>query len=122
AASDTAAPLAGLIGAGCTALPRGTGLAAYRLFLAGLNVLPGNGLWLSGSVLSATLPHENRLDFEAGGYALKAQDAALGSLAELDIAFAVSSLTLPLWFVNGQFDQLRMSERLFTRLAPHAEL
>ena len=28
----------------------------------------------------------------------------------------------PLWFVNGQYDQLRVNERLFLELAPHAEL
>ena len=29
---------------------------------------------------------------------------------------------MPVWFVNGQWDQLRVNERLFTTLVPHAEL
>ncbi len=29
---------------------------------------------------------------------------------------------MPLWFVNGQYDQLRLNEPLFRRLAPQAEL
>ena len=27
-----------------------------------------------------------------------------------------------MWFINGQYDQLRANERLFTRIASHAEL
>ena len=29
---------------------------------------------------------------------------------------------MPLWFVNGQWDQLRVNERLFQRVARDAEL
>ncbi len=31
-------------------------------------------------------------------------------------------IDVPLWFVNGQWDQLRMNERMFLAVAPHAEL
>jgi pimeloyl-ACP methyl ester carboxylesterase len=79
-------------------------------------------MWLTERVLDATIPTETRADFGAGGYALDAQDAALRSLAALDIARAVARIRIPLWFVNGQFDQLRTHEWLFRRLAPHAEL
>jgi pimeloyl-ACP methyl ester carboxylesterase len=73
-------------------------------------------------MLDATMPPETRPDFGAGGYALDVQDAELRSLAALDIATAVSRIEIPLWLVNGQFDQLRVHERLFIRLAPQAEL
>jgi pimeloyl-ACP methyl ester carboxylesterase len=79
-------------------------------------------MWLTKQMIAATIPPENRPDFAAGGYALDTQDAALRSLAALDIATAVARIDVPLWFVNGQYDQLRLNEPLFRRLAPHAEL
>ena len=115
-------PVAGLIAASCTSLPHGAGLAAYRLFTRAVDSLPDRGMWLTGRILEATIPAETRSDFAAGGYALDTQDAALRSLAALDIATAVARITVPLWFVNGQYDQLRLNESLFRRLAPHAEL
>ncbi|MBO9627661.1 MAG: alpha/beta hydrolase [Microbacterium sp.] len=115
-------PVAGLIAASCTALPHGAGLTTYRMLARALDALPDRGLWLADRIIEATIPEENRGDFAAGGYALDAQDTALGSLAALDLATAVARIEIPLWFVNGQYDQLRLNESLFQRLAPHAEL
>ncbi|MHC2999012.1 alpha/beta fold hydrolase [Microbacterium sp. HJ5] len=115
-------PVAGLVAASCTAIPRGVGLAAYRMLARGFDSLPDRGMWLTDRMLDRILPHETRADFGAGGYALDAQDVALRSLSVLDLLAAVGRIDVPLWFVNGQYDQLRVNERLFTRLAPHAEL
>lgn len=115
-------PVDALIAASCTALPHGANLATYRLLAGALNSLPDRGLWLADRVIAATIPPENRADFAAGGYALDAQDAALRSLSTLDLATAVQRIGIPLWFVNGQYDQLRINEALFRRLAPQAEL
>ncbi|MFD5225694.1 alpha/beta fold hydrolase [Microbacterium sp. NPDC058342] len=115
-------PVAGLIAASCSALPRGAALRAYRLLATALDALPGRGAWLTERVLDATIPAETRADFGAGGYALDAQDTALRSLSALDLTTAVARIRIPLWFVNGQFDQLRTHEALFRRLAPHAEV
>lgn len=120
--AETAPPVTAFIGASCTALPRGAGLATYRLLAGGFNSLPDQGAWLTRQVLAATLPDETREDFGAGGYALAAQDAALRSLARLDLVTALPRIAIPTWFINGQFDQLRLNEQLFARLVPHAEL
>ena len=79
-------------------------------------------MWLTDRVLDLTLPGDTRADFGAGGYAFDTQDVALRSLSVLDLLSALARIEVPLWFVNGQFDQLRVNERLFTRVAPHAEL
>ncbi|GAB6858204.1 alpha/beta fold hydrolase [Microbacterium xylanilyticum] len=121
AGAEEPAPIAGLIGASCTALPRGAGLAAYRVLAGALNAMPDRGLWLSRRVLDITLPASTRDDFGAGGYAMAAQDEALRALAALDLLSAVPRITVPTWFVNGQFDQLRTHETLYRRLAPDAE-
>jgi pimeloyl-ACP methyl ester carboxylesterase len=119
---EEAPPVAGLVAASCTAVPRGTGLAAYRLLARGFDSLPDRGMWLTDRMLDRILPEETRADFGAGGYALDAQDAALRSLSVLDLLAAVDRIEVPLWFVNGQYDQLRVNERLFLRIADHAEL
>lgn len=115
-------PVAAFVAASCTAIPRGLGLAAYRMLARGFDALPDRGMALTRYVLSRTLPEETRADFGAGGYAFDAQDAALRSLSVLDLLTALGRIEVPLWFVNGQFDQLRVNERLFQRIAPHAEL
>ena len=115
-------PVAGFIAASCTAIPRGVGLATYRMLARGFDSLPDRGMWLTDRMLDRILPPETRHDFGAGGYALDAQDVALRSLSVLDLLAALRRIEVPLWFVNGQYDQLRVNERLFLELAPHAEL
>lgn len=115
-------PVTALIAASCTALPHGAGLTAYRMIARAVDRLPDRGMWLTERILDATIPLETRADFAAGGYALDTQDVALRYLSALDLATAVARIEIPLWFVNGQYDQLRVNELLFRRLAPHAEL
>lgn len=115
-------PVAGFVAASCTAIPRGVGLAAYRVLARGFDSLPDRGMWLTNRMLDRILPDETRGDFGAGGYALDAQDIALRSLSVLDLLAALHRIDVPLWFVNGQYDQLRVNERLFLRTAQHAEL
>lgn len=120
--SEDPPPVAGFIAASCTAIPRGVALGTYRFLARSFDGLPDRGLWLSGLVLDRTLPLETRDDFGAGGYALDVQDQTLGSLAGLDVLAALRRIRVPLWFVNGQYDQLRVNERLFMRVAHDAEL
>ena len=122
AGAEAAPPVAAFIGASCTAFPRGVALATYRALAGTFNALPDQGMWLTNQVLTATIPEETRSDFAAGGYALDAQDVALAALGALDLAADLHRLRMPLWWINGQFDQLRMQERLFQRLTPQSEL
>ncbi|MCM3696554.1 alpha/beta fold hydrolase [Microbacterium oleivorans] len=115
-------PVGAFIAAGCTSIPRGAGLALYRTLARGFDRLPRRGQPLTDIVLDRTLPPETRADFGAGGYAYDAQDVALRSLSVLDLVTSLKRISVPMWFVNGQWDQLRLNERLFTRLTPEAEL
>lgn len=110
------------VAASCTAFPRGAGLAIYRALAGTFNALPDQGMWFTRRVLHATLPEETRDDFGAGGYALAAQDTALQSLSALQLAGVLPGIEVPTWFVNGQFDQLRLHEQRFLSLTPDAEL
>lgn len=115
-------PVEAFIAAGCTSIPRGAGLTMYRTLARGFDRLPRRGQPLTDMVLDRTLPPETRADFAAGGYAYDAQDTALRSLSLLDLVSALKRISVPMWFVNGQWDQLRLNERLFTALKPEAEL
>ena len=115
-------PVDAFIAASCTAIPRGVGLSTYRMLARGFDSLPDRGMWLTNRVLDATLPLETRADFGAGGYAFDAQDTALKSLSVLDLLAALRRIDVPTWFINGQYDQLRVNERLFSRMSPEAEL
>ncbi|MEJ1155577.1 MULTISPECIES: alpha/beta fold hydrolase [Microbacterium] len=117
-----APPVAGFIAASCTAVPRGLGLSTYRTLARGFDSLPDRGMWLTDRVLERTLPPHTRADFGAGGYAFDTQDEALRSLSVLNLLEALGRISIPLWFINGQYDQLRVNERLFARVAPHSEL
>jgi non-heme chloroperoxidase len=115
-------PVDAFIAASCTAIPRGLGLATYRTLARGFDRLPRRGQYFADLVLDRTLPAETRADFGAGGYAYDTQDVALRSLSVLDLVAALGRIHVPTWFVNGQWDQLRVNERLFTTIVPHAEL
>lgn len=115
-------PVDAFIAASCTAIPRGVGLATYRTLARGFDSLPDRGLAIAGWVLDHTLPEDTRADFGAGGYALDAQDVALKSLSVLDLLAALRRIDVPTWFINGQYDQLRVNERLFVSQVPDAEL
>ena len=115
-------PVDAFIAASCTAIPRGVGLATYRALARGFDRLPGRGARIAEWVLDRTLPDETRADFGAGGYAYDAQDVALRSLSVLDLLAALRRIDVPTWFINGQYDQLRLNERLFVSLVPASEL
>mgnify|MGYP002356903637 CR=1 FL=1 len=115
-------PVDAFIAASCTAIPRGVGLATYRALARGFDRLPDRGFRIAEWVLDRTLPPETRADFGAGGYAYDAQDVALKSLSVLDLLAALRRIEVPTWFINGQYDQLRLNEKLFVSLVPHAEL
>ena len=115
-------PIDGFVAASCTAIPRGVALQTYRALARGFDRLPRHGSAIAEWVLDRTLPPETRPDFGAGGYAYDAQDVALASLSVLDLLAALRRIAVPTWFINGQFDQLRVNERLFSSLVPDAEL
>jgi pimeloyl-ACP methyl ester carboxylesterase len=122
AGTDPAPPIAALVGASCTAVPRGLGLATYRALTRAADRMPGRAMWAADYVMDRTLPPHTRRDFAAGGYAFDTQHVALRALSELDLLTAITRIRVPTWFVNGQYDQLRVSERQFSRLVPNAEL
>jgi pimeloyl-ACP methyl ester carboxylesterase len=103
----------GLVAAGCSALPGGPALAAYRGLARVIHRLPDRGLWLHTIMVKALVPPEGAVDVLAGGVALEVMDAGLRATATLSPLASLAAYPGPVWLVNGAFDQFRLHERRF---------
>lgn len=113
----------GLIPMGCTTEPIAFGLEVYRA-LSGSLVRHGD-LGQRAQRLAQTIAFgpEGAADFLAGGTGLGAALDAINAVAGLDPVGSVrraAGTGLPIWFVSGQFDQMRLGERHFWQAAPEA--
>ncbi len=105
--------VAGLVAAGCSTVPGGPGLAAYRGLARGIRLLPDRGLWLHTTMVRALVPRQGALDVLAGGVALDVMDAGLRATGTLRPLASLAAYPGPVWLVNGALDQFRLNERRF---------
>jgi len=105
--------VAGLVAAGCCAVPGGLLLGAYRRLAAAIHRLPDRGLWLHTTLARTLLPREGARDVLAGGAALEVMDAGLSATATLAPLADLAAYPGPVWLVNGALDQFRLHERRF---------
>lgn len=103
----------GLIAAGCSVVPRGAPIGAYRRLAAAIHRLPDRGLWLHTAFVRALLPASAQQDVLAGGVALDVMDAGLRATGTLHPLTDLAAYPGPVWLVNGRFDQFRLQERRF---------
>jgi len=103
----------GLVAAGCSALPGGPALAAYRGLARGIHRLPDRGLWLHTAMVRALVPRQGAVDVLAGGVALEVMDAGLRATSTLTPLGSLAAYPGPVWLVNGALDQFRLHERRF---------
>ena len=103
----------GLVAAGCSTVPGGPGLAAYRGLARGIRRLPDRGLWLHTALVRALVPRQGALDVLAGGVALDVMDAGLRATSTLTPLASLAAYPGPVWLVNGSLDQFRLHERRF---------
>jgi pimeloyl-ACP methyl ester carboxylesterase len=112
----------GLVAAGCSTVPGGPGLAAYRGLARGIHRLPDRGLWLHTALVRALVPRQGALDVLAGGVALDVMDAGLRATATLTPLASLAAYPGPVWLVNGSLDQFRLHERRFLAACRHGRL
>ncbi|TFD71173.1 alpha/beta fold hydrolase [Cryobacterium fucosi] len=105
--------VAGLVAAGCCAIPSGWPLGAYRGLARLIGRLPDHGLRLHTSLVRVLLPPTGAADALAGGVPLNVMDAGLGATGTLRPLEGLSRYPGPVWLVNGAFDQFRLHERRF---------
>lgn len=112
----------GLVAAGCSALPRGPLLGAYRGLARLVYRLPDKGRWLNDSMVRRMLPPQGAIDVLAGGTALEVMDPGLAATASLSPLDDLARYPGPVWLVNGRFDHFRLHERRYLRANNRARL
>ncbi len=105
--------VAGLVAAGCCAIPAGWPLDVYRSLARLIRRLPDHGLWLHTTLVRVLLPPESAADTLAGGVPLNVMNAGLGATCTLRPLEGLSRFPGPIWLINGAFDQFRLHERRF---------
>ncbi|MDJ0338799.1 alpha/beta fold hydrolase [Cryobacterium sp. PH31-O1] len=105
--------VAGLIAAGCSAVPHGVLLEGYRLVARTIHRLPDRGLWLHETMARLLLPAAGARDVLAGGAALDVMDSGLRATSTLTPLPSLAAYPGPIWLVNGAFDHFRLHERRF---------
>lgn len=111
--------LAALVPIGSSAIPRGPGATAYRLF-ARWSVRKGQER-MAGRMDRAfrrfMTDHDHVEAMRAGGYALAGTPAAWEGVMASVRPGLLAEVTCPIVLINGQFDQLRVDARAFARAA-----
>lgn len=114
--------VAGLVAAGCSAVPQGMFLEGYRLLARMIHRLPDRGLWLHETMTHLFLPASGAQDVLAGGAALDVMDSGLRETSTLTPLTSLAAYPGPIWLVNGQFDHFRLNERRFLAACQNGEV
>jgi pimeloyl-ACP methyl ester carboxylesterase len=105
--------VAGLVAAGCSAVPRGALLEGYRMLARLIRRLPDRGLWLHEAMTRLFLPAAGACDVLAGGAALDVMDSGLRATSTLTPLASLAAYPGRIWLVNGALDHFRLNERRF---------
>ena len=114
--------VAGLVAAGCSAVPKGVLLEGYRVLARMIHRLPDRGLWLHETMARRLLPPAGARDVLAGGAALDVMDAGLRATATLTPLASLAAYPGPIWLVNGALDHFRLNERRFLAACRNGEV
>jgi pimeloyl-ACP methyl ester carboxylesterase len=114
--------VAGLVAAGCSAIPNGVLLEGYRLLARMIHRLPDRGLWLHETMARRLLPTAGARDVLAGGAALDVMDSGLRATSTLTPLVSLARYPGPIWLVNGALDHFRLNERRFLAVCRNGEV
>jgi pimeloyl-ACP methyl ester carboxylesterase len=120
--ADAPPPIRGLLAASCGTTPARAVLEPYRLAANLIHRLPDRGAAMNEFFVRAFIPRPGADDVLAGGAAVDVMDDVLRALRGLGPTASVRRITVPIWFVNGQFDHFRLQERRFVGAARDARL
>ena len=113
-AAERPRAITGILAASCGTQPTRVVLDAWRLGAAAIHRLPDRGLALNNAVVRAVIRdpvYAN--DVIAGGVALEVMQDTLRELRGIHMAASLARIDLPVWFVNGTLDHIRLQERRF---------
>ena len=113
-AAERPRDVTGLLLASCGSQPTRLVLGAWQFGAAAIHLLPDRGLALNNALVRAVIRDPLFADdVIAGGVALEVMQDALRELRGIRMESALSSIDLPVWFVNGTLDHIRLQERRF---------
>lgn len=111
----------GLIAMACSTRPLAIGVGAYRQLTRALSRLPDQGLRVDAAVQRLVGGKPAAQAFLAGGHSIAAAQDAINAVAAFHPLVSIGRTVaagVPIWYVNGELDQMRLEERLFTAAAP----
>lgn len=111
-----------IVAASCSTQPNRVTIAGYRA-LAGL-AMRGTGVdaGLDRWVIERMMSEQAADDLTAGGLAPEVMPAMLAAMAPARPVRELTTLRVPVWLVNGQFDHFRSQERRYLRSARDGRL
>ena len=113
-AAERPRDITGILAASCGTQPTRAILGGWQLLAAAIHRLPDRGLALNNAAVRAVIRDPVYAhDVIAGGVALEVMHDALRELRGIRMSSALSRIDLPVWFVNGTLDHIRLQERRF---------
>ncbi|RWZ61249.1 alpha/beta hydrolase [Labedella populi] len=109
-----------LVASSCFTLPRGVGLAGYRVLARVIHRLPDRGRWLNDTMARLAVGSTAAEDIGSGGVALDVMDETLAAIGGTRPIADLARYPGPVWFVTGALDHFRLDERSFRRARPEA--
>ena len=105
----------GVVAADCSAEPVGIAALSFEIVASAIGRLPDHGERLNHLMLDRFLPDEGARDVAAGGFSPLVVADVVSELRATDPCADLASLRVPVWIVNGEWDQFRLQERKFVR-------
>ncbi len=110
----------GLIAMACSTRPIRFGIGLYNGLTKVLGRLPDRGFRIDAAVQRLVGGKDAAKAFLAGGYGIDAALDAVSAVSGLDSLGSVARAAdagLPIWFVNGELDQMRLEQLRFQAAA-----
>ncbi|WP_114856381.1 alpha/beta fold hydrolase [Brachybacterium sp. YJGR34] len=123
ARAEPSFPLGSLVACGAAVQPTATTARLYGRMIAWSDLVPGMRPGAGGRVFRIVLGAEGARAYLRGGRAEATVVApAMDAVASLDLRADLRRVEVPVAFLHGRLDQLRLDERSFVEAAPRGRL
>ncbi len=112
----------GLLASSCGTEPPRLVLDGWRVLARLINRFPDRGLALNNLAVRAFVPQPGAHDVIAGGVALDVMDDVLRALHQVSPVASLRRIDVPVLFVNGRFDHIRLHDRRIAAAAARGRL
>ena len=112
----------GLLAASCGTEPSRLVLDGWRLLARGIHRFPDRGLALNNLAVRLFVPQPGATDVIAGGVALEVMDDVLRALRDIHPVASLRRIEVPVLFVNGRFDHIRLHDARLAAAATRSRL